>query len=1075
MPTKVFKSPGVFASEIDESQPTSETIQGVPAGVIGTSETGPAFVPVTVGNLASFKAVFGDVRTTTNINFYGAMAAGEYLRNATALTYLRVMGVGDGKKNLTSDDTSVSDPENRVLAGGVKDAGFIVGERQPVDNGNLGDNTYATSNGDKGRTYFLGCWLSDSVGSSLLRDQGQYDFFWEDPPGETTNEMTCSIPIIRGVLMAASGVIPRLSSTLPNWSLKALAVDAHNFGQGNSPTPTLTGSTLTLAGDVNPQIAGKMSGTVQLADGGASFQLILNGFQGEDATDFDDKILSCSFNDKDANYFPKVLNTVPKDFQKTGHLLYTWYDIPTAYAAVTGSGIMRIEATNYNGASGSHENIAFLMTGALARNAGSTTVPNYEGFTDRYKHAKSPWFVSQKFGGIHHKLFKVHQLDDGANSNPIAKLYGYSDKYKISITALNKAAKTFSLQLRRFEDLDSVKPLQQYRNLSLDPNNARFVGKIIGDTYVYYDFDQAENSQKIVVEGNYPNTSRFIRLELAEGLLNGEVPITALPFGFTSIDHLYTSGALSWNEDWSTLHSASDGDAHQAGAYKGTTIVDMLKSARIPGIPFRENLRTVKLSDANDSNFDLNYYWGVQVHRKAKVEQPNAATATGDQNYTAIDATVRSYTKYFPNFASANKNVLVEDTAESTSTAFGKNYFTLENIQVPTGSDGKADHKNVYLWKYVRDGNVSTNGSKSFDLDDLDLASNVKFAKYTTIMQGGFNGVNVFDTNMRDLTNATIKHEMDNASTRGGKNGRTVSAYKKALDVIGNTADVDIKLLAIPGIRHAVVTDDAINTVEDRFDAMLILDVEERDDMDTVVTGSKQKPNVSVKNTVKSFRNRALDTNFAAAYFPDISLNVSVFDQKLKKSVSTIIDYVPPTVAVLGAYARNDLLGHPWFAPAGTNRGQLEKATDVNVKMNDKNRDDLASVDINAIVQQAGDEVPIIFGQNTLQTANTSLDRVNVRRLLIEIRREVKRIANRLLFEPNRASTLARFSSLVNPILADIQANAGVDRFKVIIDTTTTTQADVENNTIRGKIFIQPTRTAEFISLDFVVTNTIQE
>jgi phage tail sheath protein FI len=80
-----------------------------------------------------------------------------------------------------------------------------------------------------------------------------------------------------------------------------------------------------------------------------------------------------------------------------------------------------------------------------------------------------------------------------------------------------------------------------------------------------------------------------------------------------------------------------------------------------------------------------------------------------------------------------------------------------------------------------------------------------------------------------------------------------------------------------------------------------------------------------------------------------------------------------------------------------------------------------------------------------------------------------------LLFEPNRASTLARFSALVNPVLASIQANAGVDRFKVMIDTTTTTQADVENNTIRGKIFVQPTRTAEFISLDFVVTNTIQE
>ena len=101
----------------------------------------------------------------------------------------------------------------------------------------------------------------------------------------------------------------------------------------------------------------------------------------------------------------------------------------------------------------------------------------------------------------------------------------------------------------------------------------------------------------------------------------------------------------------------------------------------------------------------------------------------------------------------------------------------------------------------------------------------------------------------------------------------------------------------------------------------------------------------------------------------------------------------------------------------------------------------------------------------------SSLDRVNVRRLLIEIRRQVKVIANRIVFEPNRESTLAKFEGLVRPKLQRIQELQGVDRFKVIIDTTTTTQADVDNNTVRGQIFVQPTRVAEFISLDFVVSN----
>ena len=116
-----------------------------------------------------------------------------------------------------------------------------------------------------------------------------------------------------------------------------------------------------------------------------------------------------------------------------------------------------------------------------------------------------------------------------------------------------------------------------------------------------------------------------------------------------------------------------------------------------------------------------------------------------------------------------------------------------------------------------------------------------------------------------------------------------------------------------------------------------------------------------------------------------------------------------------------------------------------------------------------------VWGQKTFQAASSSLDRVNVRRLLISIRRKVRNIANTLLFEPNRAETLEKFSALVNPVLQQVQEQSGVDRFKVVIDTTTTTQADVENNTIRGKIFLQPTRSVEFIALDFVVTNAGSE
>ena len=183
----------------------------------------------------------------------------------------------------------------------------------------------------------------------------------------------------------------------------------------------------------------------------------------------------------------------------------------------------------------------------------------------------------------------------------------------------------------------------------------------------------------------------------------------------------------------------------------------------------------------------------------------------------------------------------------------------------------------------------------------------------------------------------------------------------------------------------------------------------------------------------------------------------------------------PPSVAVLGAFALNDSLAHPWFAPAGFSRGALKSVVETQVKLSRANLDTLYESDVNPLAAFPHTPGVVVWGQKTLQQAKSALDRVNVRRLLIEIRREVRKVGNNLLFEPNRAETLARFSSSVNPILQRIQAQQGLDKFKVIIDTTTTTQADIENNTVRGKIFLQPTRTVEFISLDFVVTNAGME
>jgi len=309
------------------------------------------------------------------------------------------------------------------------------------------------------------------------------------------------------------------------------------------------------------------------------------------------------------------------------------------------------------------------------------------------------------------------------------------------------------------------------------------------------------------------------------------------------------------------------------------------------------------------------------------------------------------------------------------------------------------------------------------------------------------------------MVNAAVLREISDSTSQGGKSGPTVSAYRKAVDIMGSKSDVEIKIMTIPGIRHSAVTDYAIDAVENRFDSMLIMDIEERDNLNTVITSSAQKPHVA--NTVNSFRNRGLDTSFAAAYFPD----VVVEDPTTLTNVT-----VPPSVTVLGAFSLNDSIGFPWFAPAGFARGALSSVKMAAVNLNRENLDDLYDVDINPLTSFPGTGV-MVFGQKTLLQNQSALDRVNVRRLLIAVRRQIRKVANTLLFEPNRQETLDKFNALVNPIMQGIQEKSGVDRYKVVIDATTTTQADIENNTLRGKIFLQPTRTAEFVALDFVVTN----
>ena len=987
-----FRSPGVSAREIDLTGPTDVAPTGIPAGIVGTANQGPAFVPITLGSQQDFVAKFG----ATDGEKFGPLAVVEWLSNAQSVTYVRVLGVGDGKKRTTTGDN----------AGKVTNAGFVVGAEQVQGSGVVSRNVKAVDGGPPGRLHFLGCFMSESAGSTIFSEAG-IQFSGEN----------LAHPILRGVILAASGVVPMLSASFAASSTK--------------PSSTVAA---TAAG---PQ--GAITGSVDLTSAQQDFVLLLNGHI--DTAQYPN-LITASFDVDAPNYFGNVLNRDPLLVEDAGHLLYTRYDIHPAFATVTGSGIIDPATAT----PGNKEPVAFLLTASLGRNAGSTSIPNFENFEDRFKTPASPYVISQKFGGNPVNLFKVYALSDGAYANT---------KFKISIRNLAKSTSlvdkygTFDLLVRDFADTDDDPIiLEQFTKLSLNPSSDRYIAKIIGDQNVYWDFDKNDDGQRLVFDGNFPNLSNLIRVEMTQTVEDAEVDATALPIGFRGPYHLVTSGSGIM-----TTPPTAGGGFNTGQHLSYRRLVE-------PPVSYRETIKT-GVSPKDDVN--SNFFWGVQFQRKTSITQPNLSLVQ--------DPTAESFTKYFPTFHTTYQNPSVGDNAgaaDSSGTVydsdrFNNNVFTLENVKVRTGSNGVADPKEWVSASYVRQGSISADAtaktralSVSTDFGDATVKT---YAKFSFFIQGGFDGVNIFDKDKAKLLNAAIIREMDDAA-QGQNNGPTVSAYTKALDIMNETSEVDIKLLAVPGIRHSVVTDKAIDVVEGRFDAMLVMDIEERDEVNTVVTSSAQ--NVNVTNTVTAFSGRALDTSFAAAYFPD----VVVTDPFTLTNVQ-----VPPSVVVLGAMSLNDKIAHPWFAPAGFTRGALQSTLETSLNLSRNNLDVLYDTRINPITSYPGQQGPVIWGQKTLLGVQSALDRVNVRRLLIEVRRQVRELSNRVIFEPNRASTLARFEALVRPRLQRIQELQGVERYQVRIDTTTTTQADIENNTIRGKIFLQPTRSIEFISLDFVITN----
>jgi hypothetical protein len=276
------------------------------------------------------------------------------------------------------------------------------------------------------------------------------------------------------------------------------------------------------------------------------------------------------------------------------------------------------------------------------------------------------------------------------------------------------------------------------------------------------------------------------------------------------------------------------------------------------------------------------------------------------------------------------------------------------------------------------------------------------------------------------------------------------SAYKEALDLLSNQDEYDINLILTPGIIssvHGGVASKVIDVCEDRGDCFAILD-----------------PVIYGKNVVDATSEaETRNSNFAAMYWPWVKVPDTL--------VSGTQRWVPPSVVLGGIYAFNDKVAHPWFAPAGLNRGGIDTAIQAERKLTQADRDTLYDSNVNPIATFPGQGVTV-FGQKTLQKKSSALDRINVRRLLIRVKKFIASSSRFLVFEQNTVQTRNRFLGIVNPFLEQVQSQSGLNAFRVVMDETNNTADTIDRNLLVGQLFLQPTRTAEFIVLDFTIQPT---
>jgi hypothetical protein len=639
-------------------------------------------------------------------------------------------------------------------------------------------------------------------------------------------------------------------------------------------------------------------------------------------------------------------------------------------------------------------------------------------------------------------------------------------RYKVSIEDIRESSTdddpygTFTVVVRIAQDSDNaIKHVERYSQCNLNPQSENYVARKIGDKYIEWD----EKDGRYIEYGRFANQSSIIYVSMESDVDTGLTDARLLPAGFY--------GPAKYNNFTMTSGSYLTTSTPSAETDSGSLSLKLrsVQPAPVPELPQQCRLESrmipalgtlvspVKIPVAT---FTASFIHPGHRARPDSTSAPAAAKAYFGytQQKSSGSAAYAQYNLDLARALSADQYTSHFNISGFTvSTTLTSSFvFTLDDL---SGSAGKNNVDSSPAIMYWSEGNraagTSFRGSSSF-------GSMLKkgFDQFTLPLFGGNDGLNVKE--MEPFRNSGIKL-VDSSATN-----YVVNSVSRAVESLADPEVVDTNMITMPGLTNQGLITKIVRTCEDRADALAIVDLKGGYQPNTEAVGSEQDRRGSLDNVITNLQNLQENSSYACAYYPWV---------QIRDPEKGALVWVPPSVAALGVFANTEATDELWFAPAGFNRGGLSQGAaglpvvGTSQRLTSKERDNLYEANINPIANFPNEGI-VVFGQKTLQVTPSALDRINVRRLMNYVKKEISRMANNILFQPNVEETWVNFTSRVNPFLASVQARLGLDDFKVVLDKTTTTPELIDRNIVYAKIFLKPTKAIEYIAIDFNITNS---